>query len=83
VVADCSMPALQPQEMRGRQELPDELTAQAASGCRQTTAYMEKDSCKRPEAVGTQLRTCNDGWFVDSKIETENQRSLSTRTTYS
>jgi len=35
VVADCSMPVLQPQEMRGRRELPDELTAPASSGCRQ------------------------------------------------
>ena len=35
MLADCSMPVLQPQEMRCRRELPDELTAPAASGCRQ------------------------------------------------
>jgi len=35
VLADCSMSALLPQETRGRRELPDELTAPAASGCRQ------------------------------------------------
>jgi len=34
VVADCSMPWLQPQERRGRRELSDELTAPVASGCR-------------------------------------------------
>jgi len=44
VVADCSTFALQPQEMRGRRELPDELTAPAASGCRQN----EDDDERRP-----------------------------------
>jgi len=36
VVADCSMPALQPQEMRGCRELIDGLTAPALSGSRQS-----------------------------------------------
>ena len=44
MVADCSTFALQPQEMRGRRELPDELTAPAASGCRQN----EDDDERRP-----------------------------------
>jgi len=37
VVADCSTPALQPQEMHGRRELINGLTAPASLGSRQST----------------------------------------------
>jgi len=55
VVADCSMPALQPQEMRGHQELIDGLMAPALLESRQSA-----DSDEQPplmSAAGCQPDT--------------------------
>jgi len=44
LVADCSTPALQPPERRGRQGYPDESTAHAESWCRQSGDRNERRS---------------------------------------
>ena len=75
LVADCSTPALQPPERRGRQGYPDESTAHAESWCRQSGDRNERrsqcsDQCQqsmlteRPSHATDLVqccKTCSDG----------------------